>query len=105
MIIDELIKIMEKAHELGLTELECEGMKFKIQYTKDKIVFSEEKTTKEESPESIEAELKDLFKEEPILNQYTAEEILYYATPHFDELQEQKDRHAKELAMHEELKT
>lgn len=67
----EALQLLIKMRELGITEDQIQS--FKKAYKRP------------EPAEDGEAVAKKLFPEE-----FTDEEILYYATPYFDELQEQK---------------
>jgi arginine utilization protein RocB len=77
---DDIIKIMEKAAELGLIE------------TKEK---QEPKTLSEK-------DIEQAFKIQTPFDEMSEEEILFYATPHFDELQRQKEE--KKQRISEEVK-
>lgn len=69
----------------GLTSVEVDGIKFEV----PRVAVPEGQT--EASEEEI-RKLLDTFEE------YTEEEILYFATPYFDELQERKKLREKHLA-------
>lgn len=45
----------------------------------------------------IQQELQEIFKGESVLDMMTEEEILYYATPAYDEIQAEKEARASKL--------
>lgn len=90
MSLEDLIKLMEKAAETGVTELESGDVKLKLKH-KDPI-----KTEPKKEVQDLTAE--QLVKPASVLDEMSPEEILFYATPYYDELQAQKEEHAKKLA-------
>jgi hypothetical protein len=86
----EALKVIRKAKNLGVKEISMEGLSVK---------FREENVPREtiEYPKKsdlIESEpmkMQDDFKPISPLSDLTPEEILYYATPHYDEIQAEKE--------------
>lgn len=90
MTAEDLIKVMEKAKELGFTEIKVDGVDLKI------------------GPQITKSHLPDLTAEElvkppSVLDDLSDEEILYFATPYFDELQAKKAKHQEALKEHKEI--
>lgn len=50
-----------------------------------------------EGDQAVELEAKDLVKPMSILDEMSAEEILFYATPRYDEIQAEKEAHKQSL--------
>lgn len=67
----EALQLLIKMRELGITD--------------DQVLSFKEKFKKPQPAEDGDAALRKLFPDE-----FTDEEILYYATPYFDELQDRK---------------
>ena len=82
---DELVKLIEKAKTLGVSEFKAKGVSIK---------FNSPPELKH--PASVpHVKIEDVFKtRSPDL---TPDEILYYATPHFDTLQAEKAERLKHL--------
>ena len=89
--LEEVIRIIESAKLAGLASLELDCLKIK---------FAKHAAHMKPKPEmnrivpDVKAE--ELVKSHAFLDDLTAEEILYYATPHFDEIQADKE-HKKQL--------
>lgn len=107
MTYQEVASIMERARALGVTELEWNGMKIKFSYKKhgsqpkSPAPNLEQHLNEIPKPESSfvpETKPEELVKPLSVLDQMSDEEILYYATPYYDELQAQKAEHARKLA-------
>jgi hypothetical protein len=106
MTSDEVIKMMEKAKDLGVTYLEFNGMKIKLKYKNSSdmeayikappLKFKENPFYR--GPEVPESKPEELVKPLSPLDEMSPEEVLFYATPYYDELQAQKEAHAKKLA-------
>lgn len=99
MTSDEIIRVMERAAELGVTELQFKGVKLKMAYKSE---VQKPKVMADDATELSDKELAELFK--PAIEEMTPEEILYYATPHFDELQAQKQVRLEQSELAKELK-
>lgn len=69
---DEILKIMEKAKDLGFNSIKVEGLELQ----------SNEKV-KTPQPEVSD----DIIKKLSTLEDMTDDEILYWSTPHYDELE------------------
>ncbi len=91
--VDQIIKLVEKAKALGVSEIEVVG--FRVKFKSKKVVKT---TTQKLSVEDVQADIKDVFKTESVLDQMSADELKYYATPYYDEIQAKKEAHAKKLA-------
>jgi hypothetical protein len=89
MTPDELIKVMEKFKELGLSHLK----------TGEFELGNVSRKTKEPDLKAEELEADEIVKPLGILDQLSDEEIAYWATPYFDEIQEKKRQHAEKLAL------
>jgi hypothetical protein len=84
----EIMAVMEKAKELGTQSLEVEGVK---------ISFEKGFRPKADLPMTTEVPLNEVFKGSSVWDEMSDEELLYYATPYYDELQEKKKAHAQKL--------
>lgn len=95
MTADDIIRIMEKAKEIGIravdVKLPNEG-NLKFSFVADKADIEEQ--IKSSVPE-LKAE--DIVKPLSVLDEMSPEEILYYAVPHYDEIQAEKEAHKKKL--------
>lgn len=75
-------ELLKEAIELGLKSIELDGVKYEIgQYSPN----IEQKPVSEEESKAL---LKALTSTP--LDELTEDEVLYYATPYYDQLQEQK---------------
>lgn len=72
--IEELKTLLNQANELGINKIEIDGVTY---YVSNKV---------EPTPEATDLEIYELMNDLP----YTEEEILYYATDYFDEIQAKK---------------
>jgi len=81
---DEVLIVIEKAKSLGVQELEYNGIKVK---------FKNEEIKKPETPPLVSQvpDLDQVFKPLSPLDDVTPEEILYYATPYYAEIQAEKE--------------
>jgi len=76
----EALKLLIKARELGITDTDIEAFKAKL------------------APEVVpELKADEIVKPISVLDDYTEEEIQYFATPYFDELQEKKRLHQEKI--------
>lgn len=107
MEIAQVMALMEKAKELEIDELSYGDLTFKFK----KPVFF---VNKHDESKPVELNLKSIaptiktevppedpskaFKPASPLDDMSAEEILYYAVPYYDEIQAQKEARATELA-------
>lgn len=85
----KLIEALEFAKEQGLSEITVDGVTMKVGAPNKINIVPDLKSEEIVKPQSW-------------LDDYTEEELLYYATPYFDELQAKKEAHKKQL---EESKT
>lgn len=86
---EKLRLAVEFAKEQGLTSIEVDGIKIDLLQTIPK---------PQEYPDiDIHKLISDISQE------YSDEEILYLATPYYDELQEKKKQHQESLKVHEDL--
>lgn len=88
-----LREIIEEARELHLESVEVEGIK----YTLGANIERKLTLVPEEKAEALMKPLSPL-------DEYTDEEIQFYATPYFDELQARKEAQAKQKKEDDELK-
>jgi hypothetical protein len=84
-MIDKKALIAE-ARELGCTEITIEGVKYGIGPAPKAI-----------APPITDEEAKDLIKAISPFDEMSDQEILYFSTPYYDELQENKKKHAEHL--------
>ena len=89
---EEIIKILEKAKELGISTIKVDGLE----------AHSDTERPQEKSMTEIDD--KDLMALVSPLDDFTEEEMLYYATPYFDELQEKKEAMKKQKKEEDELR-
>lgn len=89
--LEDLIKLFEKAKEIGISEFTAPGVKFKFKPE------GGDSPRKREVLALSEKELETVFKPQSPLDDLTPEEILYYATPRFDEIQAEKKAHEANL--------
>ncbi len=89
MTFEEIEKILSRAKELGLTELEHDGLKVKFGTAPVAPIAQATPPT--------EKEIESAYKPPSVLDDLTEEEILYYAVSHYDEIQRQKAEHKKKL--------
>lgn len=101
----EIIELLKLAHSLGIQYLKLSHLEVHFE-KKDPsvpapVVFTAPFTapvshsTVPDAVPSLSAE--ELVKPMSVLDQMSEEEILYYATPHYDELQAKKKAHEEEL--------
>lgn len=90
--IEDVAKLIEFAKNAGLSVLEIDNLKIKFS---SKSMYVSKK--KKEDPAPVpDLKAEDIVKSHAFLDDLTPEEILFYATPHFDELQADKE-HKKQL--------
>lgn len=76
----EALKLLIKARELGITDADIETFKAKL------------------APEVVpELKPEEIVKPISVLDEFSEEEIQFYATPYFDELQEKKRLHQEKI--------
>lgn len=81
----EIVFLMKQAKELGLTTIKVDG-------------FEAQLAMPIKQPEVMsDIDDKDLVVPPSPFDELTDEELLYYATPYFDELQAKKEAHAEKL--------
>jgi hypothetical protein len=95
MTYEEAIKIVERAKELGVQELHMQGLTVKF---RDLIAALPPIPEKKEAGPVPDKTAEELIKPFPALDNVTAEELLYYATPYYDELQAKKEAQANKIA-------
>lgn len=89
---EELREILSEAREMQVESVEIQGIK----YTLGSSPIVKQTYVEDLKPEEIVKPLS-------VLDEYTEEEILYYATGYFDELQEKKEAMKKQKAEDDEL--
>lgn len=92
----EIIQVMERARELGVKQLKVG----EIEACFDGGIIGNAKH--EPVPDQT---AEQLVKPMSVLDQFTDEEIKYYATPYFEELMARKAEHAKKLAEETDLRS
>lgn len=83
---EEIMKIMEKARALGVDHLEVEGLKVGMGAA-----------PKAQTGPVPEVPPEELIKPISVFDTITDEEILYYSTPYYDQIQANKEAHKKAL--------
>lgn len=88
--LEDITTMIEKAQAAGVDTLEAPGVK---------IVFKKSQEKLNESISRLVPDMKadEIFKPMSSLDDLSPEEILYYATPHYDEIQAQKEQHKQQL--------
>lgn len=90
---DDIIRVMERAKELGFKSVEVEGIKADLNAPAVNL----------NGPSASDIEAAEQALTSP-LDDYTDEEIRYYHTPYFDVLQEQKKEKAIRLQEEKDLR-
>lgn len=90
---EELKQLLEQAKELGVESVEIEGIKYTLR--RDPVMRQD--YVPEVAPEEI---LKPL----SAFDELSEEEVLYYATPYYDELQARKQEKQEKKRLSDELK-
>jgi hypothetical protein len=100
----EILQVMEKAKELGVTNIEVEGFKASfgptISQVKETVPqLSAASPQLVASPVVPELDAEDIMKPMSVFDEMTDEEILFYSTPYYDELLAKKElmQQAKDL--------
>lgn len=75
------LQLLQEAKELGMKSIEIDGVKYELPST----TYVEQKPISEEESKAL---LKALTSNP--LDELSEDEVLYYATPYYDELQTQK---------------
>lgn len=102
--LEEIITVITKAKELDVEEFEWNGIRVRFRSRgeespgMDRIYFPEPETKKMEGPVP-DQEWKEIFKPLSPLDDLSPEEILFYATPRFDEIQAEKEAHRQKLIL------
>jgi len=87
MTKEQRLELINEARELGLKAITIEGVVYDLSV--DKVV---------DKPRLVpDVEAKEILSPMSILDEYTEEEILYWSTPEFDEIQRRKEQHAEYL--------
>ncbi len=96
MNTDDITRIMDKAKEIGIRSVDVKfpnGANLKFSFLYKSETFREAKfgmPVPDVKPEEIVKPISPL-------DDITPEEILYFAVPHYDEIQAQKEEHKKAL--------
>lgn len=91
---DEIIKVLATAKDLGVSNLKVEGIEASFGEKKELPPVTTDHHVED-------GDIEDAFPKDPVAD-LTDEEILYYATPYYDQLQAKKAEHKK--ALEEEAK-
>lgn len=86
----EILQVMEKAKELGLKHVKMDGFEASFDDLKQEVP-----THIVQNPEPVTDE--SSFKHGSILDEITEDEVKYWSTPYYDEIQAQKELHKKQL--------
>ncbi len=87
--IEDVVRVIEKAKELGVQEFEALGIRIKFQSG-----TLESPVKRTPVPDS---KVEELVKPLSVLDEMTPEEILMYATPRYDEIQAEKEAQKEKL--------
>jgi hypothetical protein len=90
---EQVVKIIELAQKFQVEEISLDTLKVKFKRDAQPL-----KTIKTESAIVPDVKPDELVKPLSVLDQMTSDEILYYATPYYDELQAQKEAQAKKMS-------
>lgn len=105
MTNEEIIALMTSAKALGIVAFKYKTLSFNYPFplSSDQAVAAAEWTQAQiNQPNSMNPEVKDskpeeLVKPMSVLDELTDKEILFYATPYFDEIQAEKEAHKQKL--------
>jgi len=97
--IEEIIEIIKQGKESGLTYIKLDGLmlKFNMEGHPIEKMGNPLKAKAVVKEEVHEMKAEDLIKPPHALDELSPEEILFYATPYYDEIQAQKEAHKKKL--------
>lgn len=91
---EEIFELIKHVKGMGLESVEVDGMVFKIG----------NKCVPAPLPFVPEMRSEEIVKPMSVLDEYTEEEVLYWATPFFDELQTRKNKSSEMKSMDDELR-
>lgn len=102
MNTDDILRIMDKAKEIGIRSVDvkfADSANLKFSFLSETESFPKAKFVDPEIPTGPvpDKQAEELVKPLSVLDQMTPEEILYYAVPHYDEIQADKEAHKKKL--------
>lgn len=80
MTAKKRLQLLKEAKELGMKSIEIDGVKYEL---------SEQKTA-QPVQELSEDQVKSLFSDTKVLDEMSDDEVLYWATPYYDQLQHEK---------------
>lgn len=89
MTSEERIKLLLEARDLGMKSVTVEGVTYEFGEPKKQVV--------EAITDLTEEQVKALVNPMSVLDDYSDDEVLYYSTPYFDELQERKNLREQQL--------
>lgn len=95
----EIIQVMEKAKELGVSTLKVEGVEIAL----GQVNTGNIPTAKPSQPIPEELKPEDIMAPMSVFDELDEEELLYWSTPYYDEIQAKKQamREAKENGTNE----
>ena len=94
MTKEKRLELIKEAKELGLKSIEIDGVKYDL---------GEPVKPKEEAQELSEDAVKALFTDTKILDEMSDDEVLFYSTPYFDQLQHEKKTKEEQLKLKKDL--
>lgn len=100
MTCDEVLRLMDKAKEIGIHSVHVksgDGTLLKFSFHPPKSIVTKVPESVSEFPFIPDVKPEDLVRPASPLDDMTPEEILYYAVPHYDEIQSEKEAHKKKL--------
>lgn len=100
LTLDEVETLIQKAQILGVSSFEFKGLKVRfktdpVRSPERKAAFQAQSQAPTQAPTDLKSE--ELIKPLSILDEMSEEEILFYATPYYDELQAKKEAHQNHL--------
>lgn len=93
MTKEERLELIKEAKELGLKAIEIEGVRFEL---------GEAKPVNNAIP-LTEEQAKAMFTDSMVLDEMSDDEILYYSTPYYDQLQHEKKLKEEQKKLKEDL--
>lgn len=87
---DEILELLSKAKDLGVAQVEVEGLKVSFGSTPIETIKKVSAPVPESKPEELIKPLSQM--EEP-----TDDEVLYWSTPYYDQLQTEKEQRQKAI--------
>ena len=94
MTKEQRIELIKEAKELGLKSVEIDGVKYDL---------GEPAPQPKEAIELTEDQAKAMFTDTKVLDEMSDDEVLFYSTPYYDQLQHEKRTKEEQLKLKKEL--